>query len=217
MSFAKPCVIAAATALVVGLSGTATRANTIQPLLENVFPSGGNFVYTYRLELTPNNGLLGGITHPSALVIVDFPGIVSVQPSKVGADITATGDWSLQLATTGAGTLPDWSLTGGTFNLIGYSGFVSTPDGADPNIVLQYTGGGVSVDPTQRQLLHLTITSSATPNFTLRQSLSRNSSFFVENEVNTFPLLTGFGGVPEPASLGMLGIGAAALLARRRR
>ena len=193
------CAAVGATALLVLLSASAAWAQN---------KGGGSTTPAGVITIDQAKAEAGGVTPGDA---PGFPVTISQPGSYQLTSNLAVGEMQVHgiLVTSDHVTL----------NLNGFLGYVSTPDGADTNIVLQYTGPGMPVALTQRPLLHLTVTSSATPAFQIVQSLSRNSALFVPNEVNTFPLLvTGGGGAtPEPATLGVLAVGAAGLLARRRR
>ena len=206
------------------LSVSAAKANTIQSIQTSSGTLGSNFVYNFSIQITPNNGLSGTVDpNQSGLVILDFPGAISATLSKSGSDVTNTSDWGVGVATGGglAGSgqaLLNTSWVPSTFTMGGFLGGASFTDSATVNnIVLVYSGAGLAVVGAQTSLIHLQVISSTLLNTTL-QSVSRNTTTSVANEVDSFPVAVS---VPVPAAawagLSMLaGLGVLGVLRKRR-
>jgi hypothetical protein len=188
-------------------AGPPVRAATIQPILTSV-TGAGPFTYTYSLQLTPNNGLTAdggtastaGGNNESGLVIFDFVG-------ATGATLSAgwaAGDSSGPIVSTGAGNrFPDASFAAGVTNIDGFAGGLHTNDGAAPNVTIRYIGADLPVVSVQTVVGTLTITSTAAPGFGPLQSLDRDTTALVPNEVDTFPVATAAAPLPATANMGI--------------
>jgi len=209
-----------------GLFAQSASANTIQPIFMSVSgPSGGHYTYTYDLQLTPNNGLSNNAMFPSSLTIVDFGNVVGVPTLSfggglMGADATASGDWSVLPVTSTGTNLPNTIYVPTTLTLNG-SGTLSvkTDDFAASNVTVVYVSStGLASTLTQRSLVQLTIVSDLAPGPVL-QSLSMNTALGSINEADSFPVITSTVPVPAAAWAGfsMLGgLGAFGAFRRRR-
>jgi hypothetical protein len=140
---------------------SASRASTIQANLVTVTPSGANFVYHYRVDLTSGNGLANQATNPdryeSGLIILDFAGLAAA-PAIVAPGVTTAGDWAVTTVSTGGSTLLNTVYSSGVTTIFGTNPVV-VAGGVDTgvtNIVLEYTGAatGIAVlgDPGSKML-----------------------------------------------------------------
>jgi len=225
-----PIALGAIAAFALFIHAPPARASTIQPIFASVSgPVAGVYTYTYNLQLTPNNGLVGTsptLNNESGLVIFDFPALsASVQSS---AGVTLTTDWAPAevITNTGAGTLPNWTFAAGSTTINGFAGGGTSVDSSTvTNVMVKYTGGGLTnVGLTNLNLINLVITSTAAPGFGPLQSLSRNTATqgAIPNEVDSFPVVTAAAPLPATANMGLallaglVGIGGVRRVCNRR-
>jgi hypothetical protein len=204
------------------------RAATIQPLLlsDSLISSGpntGDYLYSYDVELTPNNYLQSSSTYPSSLTILDF-GTVAGTPTLAspggvyGADTTATSDWAVSTNLSGAAPLPNTASAAGNLFLFGSNGSsAGAPDSPTlSNVTLEYTGAGLATSSVQRSLIQLNIISSVIPGSGPYNSLSLDGNPFTGvQQPETYSVTTT--PVPEPTALGLLGLAACGIVRRRRK
>jgi hypothetical protein len=212
------------------LGAASASANTIQAVESGAGVSGPNFIYNYSIQLTPNNGLSGTANlNQSGLVILDFPGALSVALSTSAGDITSVANWGVGIATAGGlsgsgQTLGNTSWAAipapGQFTLTGFSVVTTIDSPTINNIVLVYNGPLLApvAGPTNTTLIHLSVTSNVALN-TILQSVSRNTTAAIPNEVNTYPVVTTAVPLPAAAWAGLMtlgGMGALSLLRKRK-
>jgi hypothetical protein len=176
------------------LIAAATRADAgLLPVSSTVASDASNFRYTYGIELTSDTTLKSG----DYFTIFDFPKLVpgsAVMPSGWSASVTNTGGNPGGVVPGDSATLPNVTFT--------YHG---------PDIVGQVGLGNFSVDSTNGTGVQQPYSFTG---FTQRQIDGANESNITQTQVPSGEVTGGGGGggvtppgVPEPASLALLGIG----------
>jgi len=205
-----------------------TRANTIQPILVSVTPTGGgDFVFGYDILLTNDNGLANTSTaqagFESGLIMPDFRGFTGTASlSSLPGDVTTASDWGNTVYTPTDGGGPLLNVTNSlnvSTTIIGFppsNGVSPTATVGDAsaltNIVLQYQGLGLATSIAPRSLIHLFVTSHIGL-VSLQNTLSRDTEAGGGRPVETFrSLMPDSGGgpflpLPSTAGLGVVLLG----------
>jgi len=195
------------------------EAKSIVLLETNATFTSPNWTYTYSVTLTGGSEINSGtITSPAGGLVAhadgDFFDLIDVRGYVAGSAVASA------LTTVGGAT---WNITTPNSGLLPTDG-VSVPDNAGIlNVDFQYVGtnagnaGGQSiVAATDTSLGSITLKSIFAPTSSavvVYGGQDENSSTGLDQ--SNQGLL--FGPTPEPASVGLLGLGALSLLVRRRR